>query len=115
MCRWAEGNVQDEVDTSELLEALHGGTEDDTAEVAAWRPSTTEAVKPGRVHVLHLVAVVGNQLGQFLLHKIRLLGLSTKRRQCFSGLFDPVFLDVVTRRLGKQSKTAGQNQRPEEL
>ena len=81
-----------------LWRLLKRGTENSTAQVRRrLAKSTLEAVGPRReVSVLgndaNLIFVVGNDLSQFLLNVLRLLGLSTDTRQD-SGSFIKLSLD----------------------
>ncbi len=76
------GVVEDKVDARPLLHHLQGGTEDRAAEVGAGlAEAALEAVGPGgEVAALgddaHLIFVVGNDLSQFLLDVLGVLGLA---------------------------------------
>lgn len=113
--------VEDEVNTSPLLHHLKRSTENSTTEVAVGREEAAlEAAHPGGEvstlgHRLHLVFVVGNNLGQFLFDVIRVLRLTSHTRQDVGGLFELVLAHKVTRRLGKNEQTNGEDQGPEHL
>jgi hypothetical protein len=107
--------VEDEVDTSPLLHHLHGGTDKHTAQVAAARHSTAEAVGPTAPHVVQLVLVVGHQFVQFVLDVGGVHRLATESGESFGRAVELVLLDPVTRRLREQEETNAKNQSPQEL
>jgi hypothetical protein len=86
------GVVEDEVYTSPLLHHLQGSSEDRAAEIGAGLSETAlEAVGPWReVAALgddaHLIFMVGNDLSQFLLDVLRVLGLAANTWQDSSCL-----------------------------
>lgn len=115
------GVVEDEVDTGPLLHHLEGGSENRAAEVRAWvGESTLEAVCPGRDvpalrDDLHLILVVGNNLGEFLLDVVRVDGLATNAGKDCSSVDKVTLLDEVAGRLGKEEETDEKDQGWEEL
>ena len=113
--------VEDEVDTGPLLHHLQGSSENGSAQVAARLPQAArEAIEPA-IEVaalrddLHLVLVVGNDLGQFLLDQLRLARLSTESRQHLGGLVEVAALDKVPWRFGQEEETGAEDQSPEHL
>lgn len=113
--------VEDEVDTSELLHHLHADTEHSAAEVgggagdAALEASFPRSEVAGLGDNSHLVLVVGDNLGKLILNVLRVQRLTTDATESGSSLVELALLDPVTGRLGQQSKTDGENDSPEEL
>lgn len=115
------GVVEDEVDTGPLLHHLEGSSENRATEVRPWvGESTLEAVCPGRDvpalrDDLHLILVVGNNLGEFLLNVVRVDGLATNASKDCSSVHKVTLLDEVAGRLRKEEETEAKNHGWEEL
>ncbi|KFZ08750.1 hypothetical protein V501_05831 [Pseudogymnoascus sp. VKM F-4519 (FW-2642)] len=113
--------VEDEVDTSELLHHLEDYAEDRAADVGgALGDGAVEAVGPaakvgGLRDDLHLVLVVGDDLGKFVLDVVGLNWLATNGRESLGGVFEPALLDVETGRLGQEEETGREDDGPQEL
>lgn len=113
--------VEDEVDTSELLHHLEENTNSGTAGVAdTSEDGALEAVEPATDvaslgNDLLLVLVVGNDFSKFVLDEFGLDGLATDARQSNSGLFESTLLDVETRGFGEEKQTASEDDGPQEL
>lgn len=106
---------------SELLHHLHTDTQDGTALVGGGVGELSlEARHPGTEvarlrNDRHFVLVVGDDLGKFILDVLGVEGLATHAAESVGSLVELAFLDPVTRRLGQQSKTNGQDDSPKKL
>ena len=104
-----------------MLHHLKGNAEQCLAEIGAGRSDrSAEAIGPGRNvatlgNDLHLVLVVGYNFGKFLLDIFAVLGLSANAREGVRSFIKPALLDIVTRRLGQEEQTGGQDDGPEKL
>jgi len=113
--------VEDEVDTSPLLHHLNRGTENNTTEVGAGVAETTREASGPRREVatlggeLHLVLVVGDNLGKFLLDVGRLGGLTTNTSEGARSVIETPTLDVPPGRFGEKGDTATEDESPSEL
>lgn len=113
--------VEDEVDTGQLLHSLHADTDSGAAKVGGRAGDLAlEAGCPGAdVAGLrkngHLVLVVGNDLSEFILDVLGVDRLATDTTKRLSGLVELAFLDPVTGRFGEESKTGGKDDSPQEL
>lgn len=113
--------VEDEVDTSELLHHLHTNTEKCSALVGgSLADGTLETREPGaNVAGLgkngHLVLVVGNDLSKFILDVLGVDRLATDTSKSSGSLVELALLDEVTGGLREKSKTSGKDDSPEEL
>ena len=113
--------VEDEVDTSQLLEHLESNTEDSAANVGGTVADVTlEAVGPSSDVVglwdnLHLVLVVGNDLSELILDVVGVLLLAADGGESLSGLLELSLLYEETWRLWKEEETDGENDSPKEL
>jgi len=113
--------VEDKVDTSPLLHHLKGNTKDGSAEVGRWVGETAGKASKPRAKVAglrndrHLILVVGDDFGQFLLDVLRSFWLTTELGQDVDCLVEVSLLDKVTRRLGEQEETGSKNDSPQHL
>ena len=64
---------------------------------------------------LQLILVIGNNLRKLVLDVLGLDWLPTDFGQSLGGRFELASLDIVSRGLGKEEETGGQNDGPEEL
>lgn len=113
--------VKDEIHTSPLLHHLKRRAEDRLAEIRVGLPqraleATSPATKPRcRRDQSLLVLLVGNDLGQFVLHKLGLLRLPTQFGQGSPGLGDAATLDKVPRRVREEQDARPEDEGPDEL
>jgi len=102
--------VENEVDTSELLEGLEGATSE-----KALAQVTTEAVEVGGLAKRHLILVVGSDLSQ-LLNKSRVVNVeAAKGRERLGSLFWAALLDEPARSLRKPDAAGEEDDSPGEL
>lgn len=120
-CEEHVSEVEDEVDSGQLLHHLHEDTEQGSAEVAAAvEDRSREAVGPAlKVASIGdnrlLVLVVGNDLSKLILNIFGFDRLATNRGKGLCCVIEPVFLDIVTRRLGEEEQSESKNESPDEL
>lgn len=113
--------VEDEVDTGPLLHHLKRSTEDSSAEVRLGVPEATleavgPAAEPGGVgNDLALVLLVGDNLSNFGLDKLGVLGLTTDTGEGVDSIFNAATLDEESRRVGKEEETTTEDNSPGEL
>jgi hypothetical protein len=106
--------VEDEVDTSQLLEHLKANTDEDTAEVAR-RRHAHEAVDPASLRDATLILVVGLDLRELIFKVVGVDGLASETRQGSERLLTATFLHVPTGRLGEEEESDSENESPDEL
>ena len=108
--------VEDKVDTGQLLHHLDGCSEDSLSQVGSRVPqSTSETSSPsGKVSTLgnelSLVFVVGDDLGEFLGDVVGVGGLTTDSSEGGGGFVDSALLDEPSRRLGEEEESSSENQ-----
>lgn len=113
--------VEDEVDTSELLHHLEDYAEDCAANVGgALGDGTVEAVGPslevgGLGNDIHLVLVVGNDLSKFILDVVGVNWLSTDGGKGLGGSLELALLDEETGGLWQEEETSREDDGPQEL
>jgi len=113
--------VEDEVDTGELLHHLHEDTEKSAADVGGTAgDGTREAVGPatnvrGLWDDLLLILVVRDDLGKLILDVVGLDWLATNGSKSLGGLLELAVLDKVTWGLWEEEETGGEDDSPEEL
>jgi len=113
--------VENEVDTSQLLHSLHEDTEGGAASVGRrLHDATLEAGHPGaKVAGLgkngHFVLMVGNDLSKFILDIFGVEGLATNTAKSGGSLVELSLLDPVTRGLWQKSETNSEDNSPQEL
>ena len=102
--------------TGPLLEHLKEGTNKDLANVGvAVTDTASEAAEPRDLADLHLVLVVGLDLGKLVLDILRADWLTTDTSQGVSGLLELLLPDEETWGFWKKSKTNSEDQSPGEL
>lgn len=113
--------VEDEVDTSELLHHLHEDTHGSAAGVGGWRADLALEASCPRTEITglgkdgHLVLVVGNDLSEFILDVFGINGLATNTGKSSGGLVELSLLDKVTGRVREDGKTTSEDNGPQEL
>lgn len=113
--------VEDEVDTSQLLHHLEDYAEDSAADVGgALEDGAVEAVGPalevgGLRDDLHLVLVVGDDLGELVLDVVGVNWLATNGCEGLGGELELALLDEETGRLGQEEETSREDDGPQEL
>lgn len=113
--------VEDEVDTGQLLHHLHEDAENGTTDIGRRLGDLAlEAGHPGsEVAGLgddgHLVLMVGDDLGKLVLDVLRVDRLATDAGQGLCGLVELALLDEETGRLREQGQTPTENESPKEL
>ncbi|KFZ02513.1 hypothetical protein V500_00150 [Pseudogymnoascus sp. VKM F-4518 (FW-2643)] len=113
--------VEDEVDTSQLLHHLEDYAEDRAADIGgALEDGAVEAVGPalevgGLRDDLHLVLVVGDDLGELVLDVVGVNWLATNGCEGLGGALELALLDEETGRLGQEEETSREDDGPQEL
>lgn len=113
--------VEDEVDTGELLHALETGAEKCTADVGrAIEQRALEAGEPradvrGLGDMGLLVLVVGNDLGKLVLDEGGVTRLVANLGERNGGLLEITLLDPEARGLGEEEETRAEDDGPKEL
>ena len=113
--------VEDEVDTGELLHHLEDYAEDRAADVGgALGDGAVEAVGPalevgGLGDDLHLVLVVGDDLGELVLDVVGVNWLATDGGKGLGGLLELALLDEETGGLWQEEETGREDDGPQEL
>lgn len=113
--------VEDEVDTRPLLEHLQSGTKDGTTNVGTGvEYGATEAVTPrGEVTTDrddgHFVLVVGDDLGELVLHKVGVGRLLAQAHEGLRSRLEVSTLDKVPGRFREEEKSDGEDDAPQKL
>lgn len=113
--------VEDEVDTGELLEHLDQDTNRGSADVGRRAGDLSLEARHPRSEIAglrndrHLVLVVSDDFSELVLDELRVHGLAADAGKSVGSLVELALLNVVTRRLGQQRETDSENESPEEL
>lgn len=113
--------VEDEVDTGQLLHHLKEYTQHSTAGVGRWGADLALEASSPRTEIGglgqdgHLVLVVGDDLSKFVLDVLGVDRLATDTCESVGSLVKLALLDEETGRVGEQHKTNGKDDGPEEL
>lgn len=108
--------VEDEVDTGQLLHHLDRCTEDGLSQVGSRVPQSTSETSGPRREVtilgneLSLVFVVGDNLGEFLGDVVGVGGLTSDPGEGGSSFVDSALLDEPSRRLGEEEESSSEDQ-----
>ena len=108
--------VEDKVDTGQLLHHLDRCTEDGLSQVGSRVPQSTSETSGPRREVtilgneLSLVFVVGDNFGEFLGNVVGIGGLPTDSSEGGGGFVDSALLDEPSRRLGEEEESSSEDQ-----
>lgn len=113
--------VEDKVDTGQLLHHLNRCTEDGLSQVGSRVPQSTSETSGPRREVtilgneLSLVFVVGDDLGEFLGDVVGIGGLTSNPGKSSGSFVDSTLLDEPSRRLGEEKESSSEDQTGRQL